>query len=939
MIQQYVYCDIGHRGYQYAASDSLFFDDEKKKKSLLEFVNYESSTMHGDLQPGQHQSFSLVYTDLKKPGEKPHLFVQAAGAAQTEEGADTNRMSFCAHGFFSDSQESDILGTAMLRLLRSQFLTSAQAMKKAEAGQVEAYTVDTVPVVPNPGKKILPDDALQYVLNALMQDYRVIIRLNSTGYAAMAESRDVAYEIYSRLPYGFRSRIGFLSGVSPVRIQKDTLNSVFNLITMDADSDMTGICSDGFRSVVDLTNAQVRYELPGKTPEPVKQLLEWLITANENQCDAFFQFCLGKKKTMSLQDYASLFLIYRLKNVPMTPEIIRFLSVLVLANKTDRTFRQYLFEELRGSLTTGSIASYYRQQVTTYEEALRFGIADSAEEKKALYTSGKTEAIQDLNGGISAKMFDLLFDKSSADRPAVVDAVASHFTELACKAYPSLDGQTISEEVDCLLAEIPLPNSKTNPFVADICALAASRIQKKRDQVHASYQNVLNRSKARGMRIIGSVPAPTGQGIPDLKPSYTNLLALPLAATLFKEKGSDSWNAKLAAWVETMYSVQPETVPAISAIRSAEAGNTEIFEMHGGTATQAMQRKRTAARECWSKTQKLWDAKCKTLKELLDYYGTVDRDISSKPLALQFKQKMTDVYLQSGPTGEEFLTDPSAVERRDKAEAQLLGSVMQRIPSFGVIGKDVKRGELERHIQLFEKWESQKLFSKKLQIAPWGVEARPREAAEQIRAIQADSAQFTLSGQFDCPKMQQWVAKNYPDKRNVQLYLARCSDKIRSSLAAQLSRQEAPIASEWIWGLYIAGYSREDLLRQSGTKSWNQAVQNALGDLVGFTKYEQLISSTKIARWNRLALVLTIAAAVLIAGAEAAVGFYLGIWVPNPLWVQIAAGAACIGAFLTMLIGSVVSRDKNRKHAMLAVALAQFPGMGLLIYSIIMGIV
>ena len=340
-MQKYIYGNIGHRQYTYLSTAPDFFSDSRRVEELRHLVTYDIYGKHQGLQPGEHQCYWGLTTDLNIPGEPERLYLQCSGG-------DTYRSAFYAQGFMSDSKDGFLYGKGFLQLLRLHFPTGEETLKRADSGPLtEAFP--QLDLDPSLSPAELDPELLRSILLLLLQGRKVLLRIDASGKEAMHRSREILLAIYSRLPYGQRRLNGFLTGCTPAQLQNEenTLPGAISLILADADTPASELYLDGAQ-LLDMNEPvkPVPRSFQGK-PLPHTALLDYLMQSDMETLDSFFKTAsqnIEQDRSPTVADYSLMLELFKQVSRPITDAVLAEWAIQLQSGSLQGDLRQMLME-------------------------------------------------------------------------------------------------------------------------------------------------------------------------------------------------------------------------------------------------------------------------------------------------------------------------------------------------------------------------------------------------------------------------------------------------------------------------------------------------------------------------------------------------------------------------------------------------------------------
>lgn len=314
---QYGYANFGESGYQLVSADP-FLQDSGRVSQLNSLTHYTMNTSPAYCRQGQ-MTYTGLLTDLGYRGENPRYYFQASGPSFVRGGS-------CAHGYVQ-ADEREFFGEPFLSLLRAQFLAPRDIQKFPAAGAAEYFPAVEFPELDESITPVPIDDTLlEAVLEQLLQQGRVLLRLPCSGDEAPLYARRVLLRLYSCLPYAARKFCGFITNVPLSRVMNpemgDELPAAVKLVLVDGDAQLPERLP-GF-AVFDMNGPAPELSRQESTAAFLKFLLHAAADKDGNdRRERYFRMVskglesVDSQRSLSLQTYRDVFLMQELADLPL----------------------------------------------------------------------------------------------------------------------------------------------------------------------------------------------------------------------------------------------------------------------------------------------------------------------------------------------------------------------------------------------------------------------------------------------------------------------------------------------------------------------------------------------------------------------------------------------------------------------------------------------
>ena len=856
-MQRYIYGDLYKAGYQTTSSDATFFTAHAK--ALAKLMYYDTGAKHGDLPQDQHKSFWMLTTDLMALGGESYLFIQ-------ESGMDPHRLTTVVQGYRSDPGETDLYGPEFLRLLDTKFLASGEALTAAEAGPLQAVPVEELPreeIQP----AVIPEEVLGEIIMALFQEKRVVVRLNSEGAAAMAESKAFLKAVYQRLPWEKRRETGCLTGATLPCL---SISNAFRIILMDGDADITGI-----RSGADQTFFDLRTGVVPKAQE--SELGRFFASETPENLDRFFAFSQEKLqarnvKNPGLPHYQLLLDWYTIGQTPVTGEKIRQWAVnLWDGDWLDRDAQQEIRTRIAAAMAPRDLTDYLKAAVPEYEALFTLGKLSREDKEK------DRNAPRDQNGALTLRM---MLNLPGYDTETVRQGLAEHFVSAAKAVHPCLSAEAPTKETLKAIETVQLPPKQENPDTWPKMLLedVRSALESQADRTRQLYAQEYQRQRSAGE---DQIAAWTADG--DLEAVYQSLNGYYLHKEL-----AAGWNGKIAQRIvkECCTFPAPGELDGYRVLLEKERCFREILFSHGGAFTPEQEDTLEKLAKQWQGTLDLCGKVCTTAKALESWIHSVDKAGMDPGLALAQKREKARGLLPVIPEG------------------LPLEETKQRLKTC------------KNHPELLEK--------DTIRFEPWGVTGKAGELLKQMENLENYSRMTGVEPKLDNPRVRAWIADQIPENQDLMILLIRRSPADRKKLVNILAQKGRAITAADLKTLYLSGCSWK-CLREAGnekkSEAWRRALEEFLPELPALPSPMQPRLPGKDARKSGMMLVVQIlfALAGLVPGL---VLLAFGSGTTVGCGILTAGLAAAAVAFMV-----IPAKAAGRKRFLRGLGLALIPGV------------
>lgn len=769
-MQQYIYGNLHHAGFQTVSSDTTgFFTNYSDVLSPLMY--YDTASTHGELKPGEHNSFWMLTTDLKIPGGQDYLFIQ-------ESGMDPYRAAAVVQGYRSDFEDhdEDLYGKNFLQLLDTRFVSSKEAMKIGEDNQLNSLAFAELPKKTVAEERISPE-ALGAILLTLYQKKRAIIRIPYVGAEAMARSKGYLKTIYQCLPYEKRRNNGCITGATANMLD---ISKSFRIVLMDADADISGIATNNYQTVFDLTNV----ESIQKTE--MIPLVRFLTTASQEKRDSFLLYCRealleeGAKGDPDIEKYSTLLDEYLLEDTVLSGETIRKWAVSIYDDE-ERTEKRKadIRKKITKALPVQNLVEYLRGMTKEFETVHQFGLLKRADRNH------DKDAERDQNAALTLMMMESMPDY---DRDSVCNVMTGHFLSLAEAEYPCLTEKkpTVNTLAACTEVKQPGTANGRSPWANALMEQIRGKLTSMVNRQEMCYQNNYQTQKAAGEAMILAFADGDLEGI------YREL-----ELHYLKDELLEGWNGLIAEQIVKICGSfsYPRYVDGYGKMRSQLDAYRNVFQTHKGTFTAEQDRELGSLTEKWEYMQAFVDRECQSAREL-------------------------DLWIKEADAAE---WNP---ELREEEKRKRVNALLSRIPE----GLSLK--ETKDRLDCAVKYAAL-LETSEIEFLPWGaVKAAPKEILKRIRML--ENYPYDGTPKLNNRKLRSWIAQMIPDNKDLMMLLIQKYPAEQEELVTALAMKGKGITQEDIRELYFSGCARSVLCGQKGmdvSMEWRRAVDAFLPEL------------------------------------------------------------------------------------------------------------
>lgn len=597
-MQQYIYGNINKKGFCYSSSEPSIINLPDA------LVSYDTGCVHGGLSGDEHRCYWMAAVNIGTLfAPDPRLVFQASGW-------DVEHFGICVQGFMNDKgqSEEEIYGEPFLRLLRAEF--HRKIVAAADQGTPEEIALENIRTDETLRSAEVNSSVLCYILQELLNNRKVYVRLSSTGAEAMRQSRELLLAIYERLPYERRKNNGFLTGASISEITKIKGKLPISIILIDGDTSVNGLTDPVLNLKLDL-KASLDEKLAQTTEE--SSVIRFLAEEPVEKLEEFFQFCREfSKPYMTLAEYQLLLDGYRLRDFEFVQE-----QIFCWAERSIFDCWDPLREELYKTIAKQLKPHILKDELLTYAQHF-----DDLSSWNVPVSYARNEENAGRNNLL--RLTDILWNHySTEEQNLIVEATASHFVELECRECPYLTAKKPDKETKLALEKLPLPKETNDlELVKRVKERVSFLLTEKRDEIRSEYERQLREQKKHGLEQIEAWYFLDNAGnVQKLDGLYNQLKAHYLYQELILENASESnWNDSIA---KVIIDCLPKTLRDEKWVEQTRK-NLQYFEENQGVFS-GEQKKVISA---WEKALELKVRDRDTvpqLKKLLDEIRSIER--------------------------------------------------------------------------------------------------------------------------------------------------------------------------------------------------------------------------------------------------------------------------------------------------------------------------
>lgn len=819
-MKQYIYGNIEKKGYIYLSSDPKFFLDPQKAQVMPHLVCYDTTCRHADLLPGDHQCYWMLTTNLNIPSEQPHLFLQASGFHP-------DRGATYAHGFFSDSEDTDLYGPRFLDLMKASF-KSGQDIAELKVTYFPQALSD-LPQDTHLAPMQLPVNTLEILLDTLLQGRKLILRLPQAGRAAMRSSRELLLSLYARLPYALRQTNGFVTGMSSHKIldTTNTLPAAITIYLMDNDAATDGLPPLGTEYFTLSEDGELSNSTGRPLPPVRSHLAAFLASESPEKLDDFFCFCQQLTTLAtgnfvpSTSNYELFLFFYTLGSQTyreITDEQIRLCAAnLYGADAKIKNLKSELYRRVAGVLSPQRLSRYLCDAVTGYEDLVCLGIPDPQEQKAIL--AGTISKVTDTHAALTLRLAQTYYT-CPEDIQALLLPLTDRFLELAFQEKPCLTEDAPTAQTVQSLEMLSLEDTSGSNIKEQLINQVHENLRRKKAAVLSKYEENRRTQLQQGMEAIGSWPlACTPDSLSTLYAQLEN--SYYLHAELMPE-----WNTSIGKKITAGCSaIIPETIGACSSLLENAEAIQRLFQSKGGVFSceqEAIWGKQTAF---WRNICDLSKQHCTNVHTLLNLFVQVDTLQVPPKIAEELKRCFTAQVPVHPYTDEEICCCARRLiqNNANSLERELLLPVLtDNLSSFA---PSLPLVSIKARLAIAKQMQDALLFQQKIDFRPWDCKDSVGNLLNALTALERYGP-GKAAPNLDSPSLRRWASENLQSNLHLMYLLAKqdsCLDsKILDLLAGNYNIQVNQLEQ-----LYLAGWSWQDLQAAGGGLA-SPAWQNAL---------------------------------------------------------------------------------------------------------------
>ncbi len=919
-MEQYIYGNIGQKGYRYESSNPEFFGNPKHMEALSHMVNYDKFCPHGELAPDAHQCFWMVTSNLDVPGAPDRLFLQAAGG-------DAFRSSFYAHGYMSSPEDGDMYGPELLKLLRTRFGAFKQIMDAAELGTLPAVPLQTMPVMEDLTPAPVEKELLCNVLLALLQNRQVILRLPSEGRAAMDDSRAFLLTLYQRMPYALRRQAGFATGQSSQTVINPTnpLPMGIRLILMDADAKTDGIMPSTYLAYFDLAGrAPVQPMLREVNGNPCfyVALIDYLVDTPLEELERFFRYCqefaaAEKKVSLNINEYLMLLESFRIGESDFTDDLIRVWAANLYSSKYSLQRKDQLYTDIARVLNWEKLKDCIVRGVPHFDKLQDLGVLVSADIMGADQTS-----VRDTNAARTLVMAENLLKKYPAGtQELLLHGLAQAFIGLGEGCYPCFRETQPAAATKLALEKVELDPRATNvpALVTVLKGMVYDAMKQKRAAVLARYQENLALQKSLGDAAIANCQYGNMDGL--------EMLYRQLRGHYLYDELLEGWNKSIAQKIVHLCKTRnPQTLEDYGNLLALFGRIRSLFEIHGGTFLEEQKSLLASSEGLWQKAVDLDRKVCADLPDLLATFDEITKAALSPALTVQLRQKHAEALVL------DEVQILNAVSRlcahaKDFGQQQLLAQCIKTVPGLLTVAADLPLEETKKRLTSIQKLADAGLCQDVVDFRPWNARLSAKGLLEKIRQVEAYNRSKPVLPQLDLsdPLVRGWIVKQFPTNMDVKFLLFQCCPAMRPGLLTDLAKNCRSITRRDLELLYVAGCSREALYgaNTGNSPAWTAALEELFPQWPELPPPMTPPEPEEGPKGSGLILAESVLFGLsgIVPGAMMLI-MGTSLMVPSILFtaVQAVIGGSCLG-------GGLMVGDKDQKRLLRWLAASSVPGI------------
>lgn len=823
-MQQYVYGNIGHKGYTYLSSDPGFFLEPKRISAMHPVMYYNNLSFHGDLLASEHQSFWMVTSDLGISGEPEHLFLQASGV-------DPYRDGLYVHGYYmEDTGEPYLYGPKMPELLKADFLNFSQINTLCQNGVLP--TLNQPPMLEIQPMK-LNEKTLKAILYEILRGHKVILQLSSEGRGAMEQSRKLLLTIYQHLPYAQRRSTGFFTGATAADTLKVDMPAGIKLFLLDGDADVSNLGS---------TSSQVFWHLDrvpeAKVPQPYERFLNFLTENDQTKLDRFFQYCkklvdAGSGKTSpKLSQYAFFLDCYQRGGEYITDGEIRNWAANLYGGQLDDEIKKGLFRQIASLLPVGRLKEYLGTYATSLEALRTFGVPDKEEKAKAASSLGRKDDILDIHAALTLEMAEsLLVYYPEQPKKDLQKGLTDQFLTAIRAEYPCLTEEKPTAATVEKLESIPIkqPADPGQKIATYIKYAVPQELEKLREAVKKTYIVQKQKQKETGESHISQWPIFCGT--PDLRLLYKKLEEeCYLSGEFLAGNEPEGWNRKIMEQMVKVFShLTLESREDYQGALDWLGLDLDIYREKGGLLTSQEKQALCDIQNNWQQILALWETNCTSLKDMLELFAKMDGMDMVPELVGERKTAFATELVKTGLAIGELEHEAKKlcdIVRNHPADKERLQAVVAACGNLKVIPENSNFRQAVKQATLVLRLSEEGLCDSQIVFRPEGTQQTATDLLGRLKALEKYAPNPEQPLDASHPGMVRWLIRNLSQNHTLMLELALRDSSLGEAVLVPIAASPEPVSAYTMRKLYYAGWSRQMLLNGAGdqtSEAWNQA--------------------------------------------------------------------------------------------------------------------
>lgn len=822
-MEQYVYGNIGHKGYAYLSSDTEFFTPGRIS-AMQPVIYYNNSSPHGELSALEHQSYWMVASDLGIRGEE-RLFLQASGV-------DDYRGGRYVHGYYwEDKGEQYLYGPKLLELLKTDFMHFTQIDALCQNGALPKVdrlpTLDIQPVE-------LDERTLKAILYEILRGHKVILQLPCEGKKAMDQSRALLLTIYEHLPYAQRRSTGFFTGATAVEALSADMPAGIRLFLLDGDADVTDLGSTGQQVFWNLDRVP-----EVKIPQPFDRFLCFLAQNNAEKLDPFFAYCKklveagGGGISLKLPQYAFFLDCYQGSGKPVTDGEIRNWAANLYGGPLDDKIKKGLFQQLTSILSVERLQEYLCTYATSLADLQTFGVPDPEEKRKATDALGRQDDIKDIHAALTLEMTESMltyYPDPEQAKEKIEKGLVDRFLAAIKAEYPCLtEGKPTAEVVERLGELVIMQPAEPGRKIGSYVKYAVPKeLEKLREAVKNTYACQRQMQKGKGMSLISQWPFFCGT--PDLRLLYGKLEEeCYLSRELLAENEAESWNRKMAG---RLVEVFPQLVLKSREDYQGAADwlrlDLDVYKEKGGELTPGEEQAIRGIQNNLQQVLTLWETSCTSMKNMLTLLAKINGMHMAPELAEERKNAFAADLIQAGIAIGDLTEEAKnlcSIAQEQPTEKIRLQAMVASCEGLNVIPEESTYQQAVEQSVLVLRLSEETLCDSLVEFQPDGTRQEAGDLLNRLNALKKYVPGQPLN--ISRPGMARWLVRNLPQNRALMLELAWRDPALGEAVLRPIAASSEPVSADVIRRLYYAGWSRRTLLSVPGgqaSEAWNQAL-------------------------------------------------------------------------------------------------------------------